>query len=381
MKPRRALVVVVGALVLTACTPRFDTFILDRLGNRNDGTPGWASAQHYLALQLATFSDSLPADGSYRQVLTGGGVNLIGVIPGRELADEYVLVGAHYDHLGSCEAGIDPADVVCNGATDNAAGVAAAVEIGRRIAADGPPRRSVIVALWDKEEDGLVGSRFYVNNPLVPLADTVAYVNFDIQGANLLPSLRADTFAIGAETGGSVLTSMLADTIAAGPLDTHVLSAIFGQGRSDYQNFIDKQVPTVFFSDATGPCYHTVDDEYEIVDFGKLDEQIDTAHRLTVDLAEADATPSFVPDTPLATYTDAVELHAALTKGMADIGRFTAQQQTTIQNIKANLDAIVAGGEAGFDDGDVTTLLGGALQLVNILTTGQCDGFLEGPAG
>ena len=97
-------------------------------------------------------------------------------------------------------------DTICNGATDNAAGVAATLAIGRAIATQStPPRRSVILAFWDREEDGLLGSQFYTQNPLVPLAATVGYVNFDIQGANLLPSLRNTTFAVAAETGGARL--------------------------------------------------------------------------------------------------------------------------------------------------------------------------------
>ena len=59
-----------------------------------------------------------------------------------------------------------------------------------------PPRRSVVLALWDAEEDGLLGSLYYVNHPIVPLTQTVAYVNFDILGQDLVPSLRANSFAV-----------------------------------------------------------------------------------------------------------------------------------------------------------------------------------------
>ena len=62
--------------------------------------------------------------------------------------------------------------------------------------------------VWDREEDGLLGSAYYVNHPIVPLAKTVGYVNFDIQGANLLPSLRNVSFAVGAETGGPKFQSI-----------------------------------------------------------------------------------------------------------------------------------------------------------------------------
>ena len=86
-------------------------------------------------------------------------------------------------------AGQTSVDMICNGATDNAAGVAAVLGVGRALAhRHSRPRRSVVLALWDSEEDGLLGSSYYTQHPLVPLARTVGYVNFDIQGANLLPA-------------------------------------------------------------------------------------------------------------------------------------------------------------------------------------------------
>ncbi len=139
---------------------------------------------------------------AFRQTFDAG-TNLVGVIPGSDLADQYVIVGAHYDHLGSDCKGSGPADNICNGATDNASGVAAALAVARSIAGDEQaPRRSVVIALWDAEEDGLLGSAAYLANPLVPLAQTVAYVNFDIQATNISPSLRNVTVLVGAETGG-----------------------------------------------------------------------------------------------------------------------------------------------------------------------------------
>ena len=66
-----------------------------------------------------------------------------------------------------------------------------------------------------------------------------------------------------------------------------MLSTIFGQGRSDYVSFLGASVPSVFFTDATGPCYHTAQDEIDIVDFDKLDQQIAIALRVTRDLANA----------------------------------------------------------------------------------------------
>ena len=102
---------------------------------------------------------SKTGDAAYRQAFTDG-TNVLGLIPGKDLPNEYVIVGGHYDHLGTSCRNASPADTICNGATDNAAGAAAALEVGRALASiPGGPHRSVIVALWDREEDGLLGSQ------------------------------------------------------------------------------------------------------------------------------------------------------------------------------------------------------------------------------
>src|SRR5690606_7570774 len=123
------------------------------------------------------------------------------------------------------------------------------------------------------EEDGLLGSRHYAQNPLVPLAATAAYLNFDLLGANLLPSLRDYSFAVGSESGGAFLSDAVDDAVAAVGLKTQRVSAIFGQGRSDYIHFLNARVPIVFFGDSSGPCYHEPGDDPEIVDIGKLEMQ------------------------------------------------------------------------------------------------------------
>ena len=353
----------------------------DDTNGRDNGTPGSALARQFLIDQLKPISTGLntgaTGDAAYTQTLPGG-TNVVAVIPGSELPNKYVVVGAHYDHLGNSCQSKSAGDTICNGATDNAAGVAAVLAIARSIA-DQPtkPRRSVVLALWDMEEDGLVGSRYYADHPLVPLADTVAYVNFDIQGANLLPSLRNTSFAVAAESGGDRFEQIVRSAINAGTLDTDLLSAIFGQNRSDYVSFLAKQIPSVFFTDATGPCYHTNEDEIGVVDFGKLNQQIAIALRVTRDLANTDSPPAFAPNTPLATYADAVVLQRATELIWRDRARFSAQDQDTLANIRADLTRIVLDGRAAFGSDDVSTVLGHAATVViSILPKGDCDGFL-----
>jgi hypothetical protein len=379
---RPACLALALAALLTGCA-QVDLVRLagDDTAGRNNGTAGSALARQFLIDELKPISTGLntaaTGDAAYTQPFSGG-TNVVSVIRGTDLADQYVVVGAHYDGLGSSCQVKTPGDTICNGATDNAAGVAAVLGVARAIAAGSPkPRRSVVLALWDREEDGLLGSFHYANNPLVPLAQTVGYVNFDIQGANLLPSLRNKSFAIAAESGGTGFQEILRSAIDAGTLDTELLSSIFGQNRSDYVAFLSKQVPTVFFSDATGPCYHTTDDEVDIVDFAKLEQQTAIALRVTRALANTSTPPAFVPNTPLATYDDALVLFRAIELAWEDRDRFSAQDQQTLTTIRADFTRIAQEGRDAFDSNDVGTLLGHAATLVNsLLIKGPCDGFL-----
>jgi hypothetical protein len=379
---RAAGLALAGLMVLAGCSPlAVDVRVLasDAMGGRNNQTEGSARARRYLIDRLDDFAVGLDASAQGDEAFTqafDGGTNVVALIPGDELPGEYVIIGAHYDHLGTACDSADPADTICNGATDNAAGVAAGLSIGEQLAREGGgPERSVILAFWDREEDGLRGAQAWLADPAVPLAQTVAYVNYDIQGANILPSLRNTTFAVGAETGGERLTAAVGRAVRPGRLDTHQLSSIFGQGRSDYLPFIQAGVPTVFFSDSTGPCYHTAQDEADIVDYRKLHQQVLDGVRLARDLAGVTPAPAFVPGTPPATYDDAVALREVADRALPDLDRFDADQQAALLAFDAALADIVAAGPDEFGPDDVATVLSGAANAVEVFTSGDCDGF------
>jgi hypothetical protein len=364
----------------------------DRLQGRDNDTPGSFAAQKYLVKRLRRLGGGgIVLSGTtdpYRQHFTSNGqngTNLLALIPGSDLPNEYVIVGAHYDHLdtrsttdGHCRSQGTPGGKVCNGATDNATGVAAVLAIGKALRAlPQPTRRSVILALWDSEEDGLVGSAYFTANPVVPLAEIKAYVNFDILGADLLPSVRNVSFAVGAETGGATLQAIVDGAVGAQSLDVQNFSFVFGQLRSDYANFVAAGVPTIFFSDSTGGCYHTTGDDLRIVDFKKLRQQSAIAFRTTLALANSATPPTFVPPNPaLAVYGDALSLAHVLGLGFpADLHFFSAEDQARAQAAKADLDRIVAEGTAAFDAADVTVVVNTAVTLINALVTVPCQRF------
>ncbi len=351
----------------------------DEMNGRDNLSPGSSQARAFLVEQVSGFAEpifvGLEGIEGYLQPYDVG-TNILAIVPGGELADEYVMIGAHYDHHGNNCAGITDDDNICNGANDNATGVAAVIDIVRSIVADGTPRRSIIVTLWDGEEDGLIGSRYYANNPVIPLEQTVAYVNFDIQGANLLPSLRNYTILVGAETGGSNLLDAADRARGASSLDTVMLSLLFGQGRSDHAVFAGAGVPSVFFTDANNGCYHTVKDDIDAVDFPKLEQQIRTANALTRDLLATDNLPVFNDLAPVSSYNDAVELLRVVEAAQQDFGLFTPDQQVASEQFLIDLRNIVDAGPGAFDSGAIGTLLGGAAMIVSAFASVECDPFL-----
>jgi Zn-dependent M28 family amino/carboxypeptidase len=104
--------------------------------------------------------------------------NVVGLLKGAKRPEEYVLYTAHWDHLGRCTAAAD-GDDICNGAVDNATGTAALVALAQGHQAAGAPDRSVVFLAVTAEESGLLGSKYYAENPVFPLAQTVGGVNMD----------------------------------------------------------------------------------------------------------------------------------------------------------------------------------------------------------
>ncbi len=354
----------------------------DEMNGRNNESEGSAASRDLLVSLLSIVAAPAVPDGS------GGlgflqeydvGTNIVGVIAGTgELANEYVMIGAHYDHLGpgECDTRGETDDEICNGAADNAAGVASVMTVVDRLqndadeVADDSGRRGIIVALWDGEEDGLIGSRRYVEEPVVPLEQTVAYVNFDIQGASLLPAMSNNTVLVGPETGGAPLVEAAARATEASPLDYATFSLVFGQGRSDHAVLVEAGVPSVFFTDANNGCYHTVLDDVDHYEPEKHLQQIDTAESFTRDLLTSER-PSFVADASTSTHSDAEQLASLVAAGVDDLDLLPDGGVAATTFMDA-LDDIVRAGPEAYDDAAAAVVLGGAAQLVGDLADGEC---------
>ncbi len=181
--------------------------------------------------------------------------NVLGLLPGCDPArsDELVILGAHYDHLGR-----EPDRVtVMNGANDNASGVATVLEIARLWRAQGLcPARSVLFAAWDGEEQGLLGSRHYVEHPTLPLTRTVAMLNLDMVGAGE---------ALHIDGEGTVATQLQASAETYG-----FTATVISGGRSDHVSFHAAGVPAAMLIWWPDAVYHTPGDEAAVIEPQKL---------------------------------------------------------------------------------------------------------------
>jgi aminopeptidase YwaD len=217
--------------------------------------------------------------------------NVAALLPGRDpdLAEETIVVGAHYDHLGRGSFGSRTGGgQIHNGADDNASGVAAVLEVAERLAADPErPRRSILFLLFTGEEKGLHGSRHYVKKPLRPLADTVAMINLDMVGR-----MKNRSLFIGGVGTSPVFPAILKPLVAE-----LRLAARFGQGGaapSDNTPFYRAGMPTLFLFTGIHPDYHRPGDDWEKVNADGGADVARLVARTVRTLADADARPPFV---------------------------------------------------------------------------------------
>ena len=250
----------------------------DRLEGRLTGTPGNDSAAAYLARRYRSLGliemvpdylqpfDALSAqDAHMGRTEPRRTQNVVALLRGRDpaLRDEYIVIGAHFDHLGrSTTFALDPeaGDAIRNGADDNASGTAAVLDLARILSAD-PPRRSVIFANFSAEELGVLGSSWFVGHAPVPLGKIVAMLNFDMVGR-----LRNDKLIVYGTGTATELKVILDSTNAAeGTAAFRISGGGDGYGPSDQSSFYAKDIPVLhFFTDLHDDYHRATDDAYKI---------------------------------------------------------------------------------------------------------------------
>ncbi len=219
-------------------------------------------------------------------------VNVVGMVEGSDpvLKNEYVVVGAHFDHVGIGQTGAMSKDnygLVHNGADDNASGTSGILEVAEAMMKAGQ-KRSVIFAAFNAEELGMMGSRYYAYQyAMRPIDRTVAMVNLDMIGRNEPELLWI---------GGIFYSSDMKDVLEAANKSIG-LQLLYNVGlltfASDQGPFIRKNVPSVFLFAGLHDDYHTPADDVEKINFRKVERVAKLAFETVYLLAETDKLPQY----------------------------------------------------------------------------------------
>ena len=216
--------------------------------------------------------------------------NVVAVLVGEgPLAEETIIVGAHYDHLGYGGAGsLAPwTKEIHNGADDNASGTAALLEVARQLALrEEKPRRRIVFMAFSGEERGLLGSAHYVREPRFPLESTVAMVNMDMVGR------LSDNKLIVAGTGTATEFEPLVDRLNE-RYQFNITKQPGGFGPSDHASFYARQIPVMHIFTGTHSDYHRPSDDADKVNVEGMRRIADMVAEIVAAIDEADARPTY----------------------------------------------------------------------------------------
>ena len=297
----------------------------------------------------------LPLEGSLevsveKQEATGH--NVVGYLPpsgGTALDKPYVMLGAHYDHLGRGRGGDslargDEAGQIHNGADDNASGVAAVLSAGARLAA-AERGRGVILAFWSGEELGLLGSADFVAQAPVPMDRIAAYLNFDMVGR-----LEDDPLNLQAVGSSSIWTDLAEELNEPIGLDLTFVADPYLP--TDVGSLNAAEVPSLNFFTGSHEDYHRPTDDAHTLDYEGIDRIVDLAAAVTANLVNRPDAPDFIR----------VE-RAQQRGGGATMRIFTGTIPDYTQEVEGlSISGVIGGGPAeaaGLQGGDVIVGLAG----------------------
>ncbi|MDR8392882.1 M28 family peptidase [Aliifodinibius sp. S!AR15-10] len=272
----------------------------DSLRGRETGTRGEAIAANYIADFFQKYDlQPLGNGGTYFQPFTvnmdnvrnphgasssrdSGDVrlsrNVVGMIEGREHPDTYIIIGAHYDHLGEGTFGSlanRRRNQIHNGADDNASGTAGILELAQYFS-NHPPQKSLVFTAFSGEEIGLLGSQYFVENSLVPLIQIQAMINLDMVGR--LQDNKLLIFGTGSSTAWEqIIANVNTDSL-------NINSIPDGTGASDHTSFYNRQIPVLHYFTDTHADYHRPSDDAEYINYEGEDLVLEHTKRLLQEL-------------------------------------------------------------------------------------------------
>ncbi len=315
--------------------------------------PGAARASRHIAESFQRLGLEPAFGGSYFQPIpwllaeddrkdSFIGRNVAAVLPGADpkLKHEWVVLSAHFDHLGVRDGVMYP------GADDNASGVAMLLEVAERFALQTErPRRTLVFVAFDQEEAGLLGSRHFAANPPLPLKDLKVFMTADMLGRSMANLMDEYVFCLGSETSPRLRKAVEQVEPEKGVKVGRVGADLIGT-RSDYGPFRDRRIPFLFFSTGQHPDYHRPTDLPDRIDYERLARISRWIADLTWRLANDSDAPAW--DTSSPPDLDEVRTIHTLVGRVLENPRaypLTERQRTTVTGIEKRLAEIVRRGE------------------------------------
>jgi hypothetical protein len=322
--------------------------------------PGAARAAGYVADKFERAGLKPAFGGSYFQVVPSKlgdakspdgdylGRNVAAILPGSdpELKSEWVLLSAHFDHIGVRDGKLFP------GADDNASGVAMLIEVAERFALrKDRPRRTLVFAAFDLEENGLLGSTHFATHPPLPFRSLKAALTADMLGRSMANVMDEYLFVLGSERSSRLLQLVREVRPEAGLTIGRIGADLIGT-RSDYGPFRDRKVPFLFFSTGQHPDYHRPTDLPDRIDYQKLRRASVWIADLLQRLADDDVAPVW-DDREAVTDLDEIRTILAVVRRVLarpEVFPLTREKRDMVGGVEDRLEKIMESGAVTHDD-------------------------------
>ena len=264
-------------------------FASDDFEGRETGEPGQKKAAEYLKTEYKKLNiPSALGDDNYFQEVPASAFrgdvkdseNVVAFIPGSEKPDEFLVISSHYDHVG-----IDDEGNIFNGADDDGSGTVAILEIAEafmKAKADGyAPKRSIVFLNVTGEEKGLIGSKWYTDNPIFPLEQTVANLNIDMIGRSDVAHEGNDNYVylIGSDKLSTELHN-LSEEVNSKYMNMDLDYTFNDENdpnrfyyRSDHYNFAKNNIPVIFYFNGVHEDYHKMTDTPDKIEYEHLEKR------------------------------------------------------------------------------------------------------------
>jgi len=307
-----ALLRALNSITSTELAKHADTLADDTFEGREAGSRGGRAASVYIAREFARLGVEAGGHrGTWFQPFDGGKRNVLGLIEGGDpkLKRQYIIISAHYDHVGygSPQNSYGPFGRIHNGADDNASGVAGLLEVAEAFAAAGvAPRRSILLAAWDGEEQGLLGSSHWVDHPTVPLGSISLVLNMDMIGR-----LRDGRVVVYGTRTGWGLRRLVCES-----LDSSELWLDFKwnmQENSDHWTFYQRSIPVLMLHTGLHDDYHRPRDDAHKLNREGMQQVAQLMFRLALAAADRDRRTGFRRASRSESPSDRRRLEAPLT--------------------------------------------------------------------